>query len=75
MPTQRRPPVSAFLLALGGLLLIPTVAVFIVAFMRLEAREKWRTALIMAAVMCALIYAVFDRLHGLAGPTLALLRH
>ncbi|MEA3021661.1 MAG: putative tricarboxylic transport rane protein [Alphaproteobacteria bacterium] len=48
--------------------LIPTVPVFIIAYMRLEGGEKYRHALIMAAVMLTLIYIVFDQLLAIPWP-------
>jgi hypothetical protein len=56
---------------LGGMALIgliPTVPVFIIAYMRLEGGEKYRHALIMAAVMLTLIYIVFDQLLAIPWP-------
>jgi hypothetical protein len=48
--------------------LIPTVPVFIIAYMRLEGGEKYRHALIMAAIMLTLIYVVFDQLLAIPWP-------
>src|ERR1700730_5595674 len=48
--------------------LIPTVPVFIVAFMRLEGREPWRIVIPMAASVVALIYVVFDQLLAIPWP-------
>jgi hypothetical protein len=50
----------AFLGSMALIGLIPTVAVFIIAYVRLEGGEKYRHALIMA-VMLTLICVVFDR--------------
>jgi len=50
----------SFLGSMALIGLIPTVPVFIIAYMRLEGGEKYRHALIMA-VMLTLIYVVFDR--------------
>jgi hypothetical protein len=36
--------------------------------MRLEGPEKWRHALLMAAIMVTLIYGVFDQLLSLPWP-------
>jgi hypothetical protein len=36
--------------------------------MRLEGPEKWRYAIIMAAVMTTLIYVVFDQLLSIPWP-------
>ena len=48
--------------------LIPTVPVFIVAFMRFEGREPWRIVIPMAASVVALIYVVFDQLLAIPWP-------
>jgi TctA family transporter len=48
--------------------LIPTVPVFIVAFMRLEGREPWRIVIPMAASVVTLIYVVFDQLLAIPWP-------
>jgi Tripartite tricarboxylate transporter TctB family len=48
--------------------LIPTVPVFIIAYMRLEGGEKYKHALIMAAIMLTLIYIVFDQLLAIPWP-------
>ena len=42
--------------------------IFIIAFMRLEAREPWPLTLIMAAGMTTFVYVVFDRLLQLGWP-------
>jgi TctA family transporter len=52
--------------------LIPTVPIFIIGYMRLEGREKWRIVLPMAIVMTALIYVVFDRLLSIPWPVTVL---
>jgi TctA family transporter len=48
--------------------LIPTVPIFITAFMRLEGREPWRIVVPMAASVVALIYVVFDQLLAIPWP-------
>ncbi len=58
----------AFLCSMAVIGLLPTVPVFVVAYMRLEGPEKWRHAFIMAAVMTALIYVVFDQLLSIPWP-------
>ena len=52
----------AFLFSMAVIGLIPTVPIFVIAYMRLEGPEKWRHAALMAAVMTTLIYVVFDQL-------------
>ena len=48
--------------------LIPTVPIFITAFMRFEGREPWRIVIPMAASVVALIYVVFDQLLAIPWP-------
>jgi hypothetical protein len=54
----------AYLLAFMGSMavigLIPTVAVFVVVFMRLEGQERWQLVLTYAAVLLVGIYVAFD---------------
>ncbi|HEY1385118.1 MAG TPA: tripartite tricarboxylate transporter permease [Dongiaceae bacterium] len=58
----------AFLCCMAVIGLIPTVPIFIIAYMRLEGPEKWRHALAMAVVMTTLIYVVFDQLLSIPWP-------
>ena len=58
----------AFLCSMAMIGLLPTVPIFVVAYMRLEGPEKWRHAFIMAAVMTILIYVVFDQLLSIPWP-------
>jgi putative tricarboxylic transport membrane protein len=48
--------------------LIPTVPIFITAFMRVEGREPWKIVIPMAASVVALIYVVFDQLLAIPWP-------
>jgi putative tricarboxylic transport membrane protein len=48
--------------------LIPTVPLFIIGYMRLEGRERWRLVASMATVMTVLIYVVFDQLLVIPWP-------
>jgi hypothetical protein len=57
-----------FLGSMATIGLIPTVPVFIIAYMRIEGGEKYRHALIMAVVMLTLIYVVFDQLLAIPWP-------
>jgi TctA family transporter len=57
-----------FLISMKIVGLILTVPVFIISFMRAEAREPWRTTLLMTLVMTCFIYLVFDRLLSIAWP-------
>jgi TctA family transporter len=58
----------AFLCSMAVIGLIPTVPIFVIAYMRLEGPEKWRHAIIMALVMTTLIYVVFDQLLTIPWP-------
>jgi TctA family transporter len=58
----------AFLCSMAVIGLIPTVPIFVIAYMRLEGPEKWRHAALMAAVMTTLIYVVFDQLLSIPWP-------
>lgn len=58
----------AFLCSMAVIGLIPTVPIFIVAFMRLEAREPWRIVLPYAVVMGVFIYYLFDQLLAIPWP-------
>ena len=58
----------AFLGSMALIGIIPTVPLFIIAFMRLEGRERWRIVLPMAIVMCAFIYVLFDQLLAIPWP-------
>jgi hypothetical protein len=59
---------SAPILASAVIGLIPTVPIFVIAYMRLEGPEKWRHAVLMATVMTTLIYVVFDQLLSIPWP-------
>jgi TctA family transporter len=58
----------AFLGSMALIGLIPTVPIFVIAYMRLEGREKWHHAALMAVVMTLLIYVVFDQLLTIPWP-------
>ncbi len=58
----------AFLGSMALIGLIPTVPLFIIAFMRLEGRERWLIVLPMAIVMCLFIYVLFDQLLAIPWP-------
>ncbi|HUK61081.1 MAG TPA: tripartite tricarboxylate transporter permease [Stellaceae bacterium] len=60
--------IAAFLGSMATLGLIPTVPIFIVAYMRIEGRERWSLTVPMAAVMTLFIYALFDRLLAIPWP-------
>ncbi|HEY4407324.1 MAG TPA: tripartite tricarboxylate transporter permease [Xanthobacteraceae bacterium] len=58
----------AFLGSMATIGLLPTVPIFVIAYMRLEGGEKYRHCIIMAGIMVTLIYAVFDQLLSLPWP-------
>lgn len=58
----------AFLGSMALIGIIPTVPLFIIAFMRLEGRERWHIVLPMAIVMCLFIYVLFDQLLAIPWP-------
>ena len=57
-----------FLVSMATIGLIPTVPLFVIAFMRLEAREPWRIVLPYALVMAVFIYYLFDQLLAIPWP-------
>jgi TctA family transporter len=59
----------AFLVCMGLIGMIPTVPLMIVAFMRIEGRERWRLSLILAACVTALLYVIFDLLIHIPWPS------
>jgi TctA family transporter len=65
----------AFLCSMAVIGLIPTVPLFVIAYMRLEGPEKWRHAIIMAVIMTTLIYVVFDQLLSIPWPPTLLGSH
>lgn len=60
--------VAGFMVTMALIGLIPTVLVFIVAYMRIEGREPWRLCLINASVATLLVYGVFDQLVRVPWP-------
>jgi hypothetical protein len=58
----------AFLGSMATIGLIPTVPIFVVTFMRVEAREPWRIVIPMAAFMTVFIYGLFDQLLAIPWP-------
>jgi Tripartite tricarboxylate transporter TctB family len=57
-----------FLCSMEVIGLIPTVPLFIVLFMRLEANEPWRIVLPMALIVCLFVYGLFDQLLAIPWP-------
>lgn len=59
---------ASFMAVMAVIGLIPTVPIFIIAYMRLEGREPWKIAVPMAAAVVALIYVVFDQFLAIPWP-------
>lgn len=57
-----------FLISMALIGLIPTVPIFIVAFMRVEGRERWTLTLTMALIMMLFVYGLFDQLLAIPWP-------
>jgi len=57
-----------FLSSMALIGLIPTVPIFIISFMRVEAKEPWRIVLPMAIFMLFFIYLLFDQLLAIPWP-------
>ncbi len=60
---------AAFLICMAVIGLIPTVPLFVIAYMRIEGRERWGLAIPLALFMCAFVYLLFDQLLAVAWPT------
>ena len=59
---------AMFLASMALIGLIPTIPVFIVAFMRVEGSEPWRIVIPMAVVMTLFVYGLFDQLLSIPWP-------
>jgi hypothetical protein len=59
---------GAFLGCMAVIGLLPTVPVFIAAYMKFEGNERWRHVVPMIVVMTLLIYVVFDQLLTVPWP-------
>jgi hypothetical protein len=58
----------AFMASMATIGLIPTVPLFVIAFMRFENREPWKLVLPQAIIMALFIYVVFDKLLTIPWP-------
>jgi hypothetical protein len=58
----------AFMASMAAIGLIPTVPLFVVAYMRIEAREPWRLVLPQALLLTLFIYIVFHWLLAIPWP-------
>lgn len=61
--------VLGFLVSMALIGLIPTVPLFIIAYMRIEGREPWRLCLINAGIATALVYGIFDQIVRVPWPS------
>jgi TctA family transporter len=61
--------VLGFLASMAVIGLIPTVPLFIIAYMRIEGREPWKLCLFNAALATAVIYGVFDQMIRVPWPS------
>jgi hypothetical protein len=58
----------AFMASMATIGLIPTVPLFVIAYMRSEAREPWKLVLPQAIGLTLFIYIVFDQLLTIPWP-------
>jgi TctA family transporter len=59
----------AFMASMATIGLIPTVPIFVVAFMRLEeTKERWSLVIPQAAILTVFVYVVFDQLLTIPWP-------
>jgi TctA family transporter len=58
----------AFMGSMATIGLIPTIPVFVVAYMRLEGRERWTLIVPQAAALTVLVYWVFHRFLTIPWP-------
>ena len=58
----------AFMGSMAVIGLIPTAAMFVVVFMRLEGQERWTLVLTYAACLVISIYVVFDQFMSIPWP-------
>jgi hypothetical protein len=59
----------AFMASMATIGLIPTVPIFVVAFMRLEeSKERWSLVIPQAAILTVFVYIVFDQLLTIPWP-------
>lgn len=58
----------AFMATMAVIGLLPTVPIFVVAFMRIEGREPWRLSIIYAAFVVLAIFLIFDQLISVPWP-------
>lgn len=59
----------AFMACMALIGLIPTVPIMMVAFMRIEGRERWWLCFTLAACLTAFLYGVFDQVLHVPWPS------
>ena len=57
-----------FMTSMAVIGLIPTIGLFVLFFMRIEARERWSLVIPYAVVMVLFVYFVFDQFMALPWP-------
>ncbi len=57
-----------FLASMALIGLLPTVPIFVIAYMRLEGAERWGLVVLMAAAMTCFIYLLFDQILAIPWP-------
>ena len=60
--------ILGFMASVATIGMIPSIPLFVVAYMRLENREPWRLVLPQAVVLAGFFYYVFGELLNLAWP-------
>ena len=59
----------AFMISMAVIGLIPTVPIFVIAFMRLEeTKERWSLVIPQAVILTIFVYIVFDQLLTIPWP-------
>jgi TctA family transporter len=61
--------IVGFLVSIGMIGMLPTVALFVVAYMRIEGAEPWKLVLPCTIGLTLFAYVVFDQLLALPWPT------
>jgi hypothetical protein len=60
--------ILGFMASMAVIGLIPTIPIFIIAYMRIEARERWPLILPMAVGMTLFVYFTFDQMLAIKWP-------
>jgi len=59
----------AFMGSMAVIGMIPTIPLFVIAFLRLQGKESWRLTLIYAVVVTVFVYLLFDQAIKVFWPT------